>query len=318
MTRRTSNVIDGGINAIDILVGARDEVVDEFLYRQIGNNQLHARPDVPLDRQKSEIEEQRDEVVALRQLPRLKGVLDPRRAALLGNDLLESMIVAVDAAIDRHKIADLRVIRAQILVDELGRNVLLLKKILHEGKDERRIANLGSDPSLDVRIGRKPVVVIPRNKRTKHGLLVKWESGGLTIVREHRPKIVTRELVDSIRAVVVETVLNKPDLLFNAGEVEVEDEVLAVFRRRIVVDGEPAEKLVEARGVMDVVVALEHRDEERLAEPPRTEEHHIARLLQLADVRRAVDVVRPLRPHADEIRHTVENWLRVRHVRIIS
>ena len=75
--------------------------------------------------------------------------------------------------------------------------------------------------------------------------------------------------------------------------------------------------LVEPVRVVDVVIALQDRDQERLAEAPRTKEDRVARLLQLADEIRPVDKIGVLRAHPREVRHPVHDLLESRHASII-
>ena len=125
--------------------------------------------------------------------------------------------------------------------------------------------------------------------------------------------MVACEFVYPERGVEVEAVLHAVDLLLDAREVEVEDEVLAALVRRVAADVEPAEELLEPVRVVDVVVALEDRAEERLAEAPRTQEERVARPLQLPDEGRAVNEVAVLRADEREVRHAVHDLLNLLH-----
>ena len=103
-------------------------------------------------------------------------------------------------------------------------------------------------------------------------------------------------------------------------EVESERQVAVAVRRRMTADPKPAEEFLEVRLLAPVVVALHHADEERLAEPPRTdEEDEPVTFLEFRKVLGLVDVAKPLVSNGLEIRNAV-GYLQIRslvHARII-
>ena len=134
----------------------------------------------------------------------------------------------------------------------------------------------------------------------------------------HDVSMVTGELVEPHTTVLVEARLHAVMLLLDAGEVEVDEKVLAVLGRRVAADVQPAEELVELRGVVDVVVRLQDGAPERLAEPPRTEKHRVAGLLQLADEPRAVYEIGVLPAHPRKVGNAVHDLLQAVHTAYYS
>ena len=124
----------------------------------------------------------------------------------------------------------------------------------------------------------------------------------------------TGELVDPTAAVIVEAFLNAVKSFVNAAEIQAKRKVLAALVSWILRDLEPAEQLVEAVRVVDVVIALQDGDQKRLAKAPRTKEYRVTRLLQLADEVRAVNEIGVPRAHQREVRHPVHDLLQFMHM----
>ena len=82
--------------------------------------------------------------------------------------------------------------------------------------------------------------------------------------------IVPHEGVAAEAGVSVEVRLHPCDVFRHRGKVEAEHEVLAALVRRVLPDVRAGKELVEPVGVPHVVVRLEDRREERLAEPAGT------------------------------------------------
>ena len=66
-----------------------------------------------------------------------------------------------------------------------------------------------------------------------------------------------------------------PPIGGHAGEVQGEDQVAALLRRRVLVDPEAAEERVPAVAPAEVVVVLQHAHQRGLAEAPRAEEDDV-------------------------------------------
>ena len=79
-----------------------------------------------------------------------------------------------------------------------------------------------------------------------------------------------------------------------------------MFLGRVGADLRTAEEFVEPVGKQHVVVGTQHRDDERLAEPPRPQEHHVGCRLQVADLRGAVYEPSVLLAEHGVVRHAVE------------
>ena len=92
------------------------------------------------------------------------------------------------------------------------------------------------------------------------------------------------------------------------GEVELEHHVAIGVFRRVLAEPESAEELFEVLLLAQVVVALHHGDEERLAESARAdEEDEAVQRLHLREVFRLVHIVKPLVSDSPEIRNAVWN-----------
>ena len=90
------------------------------------------------------------------------------------------------------------------------------------------------------------------------------------------------------------------------GEVERQHKVLVAVLGRMLAKPEPSEELLEVRLLATVVVRLHHADEERLAEPPRSdEENERVTLLKLREKLRLVNVVPSLVADSLEIRNAI-------------
>ena len=213
--------------------------------------------------------------------PRHRRVRPRRRELELVEELLEEPVAVAEGLVALPRLGEDRVREVVVLVDD---HVELRVRAL-EHRRER----------AELRVAR------PRREDR------------LRRARRQPRGVVAGELVQPKRAVLVEAVLHAVGLLLDAREVEVEDEVLPALVRRVAADVEPAEELVEPVRVVDVVVALEDRAEERLPEAPRPQEERVARPLQLADEGRAVHEVAVLRADEREVRHAVHDLLHLLH-----
>ena len=145
------------------------------------------------DRDEPVVEEERDEIVRLAQLPRLEGASQRRRRAEPRDHVLEAVVVAVHLPPLRDHVPDLHVVRPQVLVHELRLRMAVLQEVLHVVEDERRVRDRGDLATVRARLRREAVAVVPPAHRLEDRPLVEGEARVRPVVREHLPEVGVRE-----------------------------------------------------------------------------------------------------------------------------
>ena len=121
------------------------------------------------------------------------------------------------------------------------------------------------------------------------------------ILRIDIAEVVELRVADSVHRTAVIAQIGIDD-----GKVEVDDEILVVVWRRVLADVEVAVEPFELVGCVDVVVMVQHRQGEALAETARTDEEEVlVGFFHFLDEPGLVDIVAVFLAYGHEVHHAV-------------
>lgn len=121
------------------------------------------------------------------------------------------------------------------------------------------------------------------------------------------------EIVYHSTTILIEVLIQVLQVAAHHREVEVQDLKLSLLRSWVISDIHTLEQLLEVVLLIDVVVSLEHVEEQALAEAARTDEKkEVSSILHSLEEHSLVDQIKILLPNLPEISNAVRNTLECR------